>query len=311
MTRNTNNITSPACRYCQADSSKQSIKGDFVYGGQPHQKFWQCAHCQMIYLFPPLTEKEEIAFYRKEFEQYMEKRGAKDKDWSSPEKHFQSNRTEMKRRMQILDMYLLKRQKILEIGCSSGFVLHALRERGHEVVGLDPSEVFIDYVRAKNIQVYKDLKDLKKNNHGLFDCIIHYYVLEHIRDPVDFVSAYMKLLRPEGIMVFEVPCATDPLVELYKVPAFDKFYWSVAHHWYFNRESIANLLDKTGYPYELLPEQRYDISNHMVWMLEGKPGGYGRFSDVFGPELDTMYKEKLKANWLCDTIVAVVKNPPH
>jgi hypothetical protein len=117
----------------------------------------------------------------------------------------------------------------------------------------------------------------------------------------------MELLNETGKMIFEVPCATDPLVELYKVPAFDRFYWSVAHHWYFNRDSLTGLLKKTGYNFELFPEQRYDVSNHITWMQEGKPGGIGRFSHIFGSELDRLYKEKLKENWLCDTIIAVVK----
>ena len=107
-------------------------------------------------------------------------------------------------------------------------------------------------------------------------------------------------------MVFEVPCASDPLSELYKVPAFDRFYWSVAHHWYFTRASLASVLEKTSYRFELLPEQRYDMSNHMVWMQEGKPGGFGRYAYLFGPELDRLYKQRLRDAWLCDTIVAIV-----
>jgi hypothetical protein len=107
-------------------------------------------------------------------------------------------------------------------------------------------------------------------------------------------------------MIFEVPCASDPLVELYKVSAFDRFYWSVAHHWYFTKESLTEILKKVGYRFKLFPEQRYDLSNHMTWMLEGKPGGLGRYSHIFGRDLEKRYKEKLKENWLCDTIIAVV-----
>jgi hypothetical protein len=150
------------------------------------------------------------------------------------------------------------------------------------------------------------LEELIENHDLPFDVIIHYYVLEHIGKPVEFIRQYMGGLNNTGKMIFEVPCATDPLVELYKVPAFDKFYWSVAHHWYFNKESLTGVLKKTGYSFELFPEQRYDISNHMTWMQEGKPGGLGRYSRIFGSELDTLYKEKLKENWLCDTIIAVV-----
>jgi len=300
-------IVIPNCRFCSAEPSLQSIKGEFVFGGTSEQHFWKCDACKMIYQFPPLSEEEEILFYKKEFERYMETRTAKDKDWSSPERHFTSNQKEVERRMPFLEPYLTKGQKALEIGCSSGFMLSALKNKGLDVYGLDPSEGFIEYVKSKGVQVYKDLEDLKKNHDIQFDLIIHYYVLEHIRNPVVFINQYMELLNATGKMIFEVPCATDPLVELYKVPAFDNFYWSVAHHWYFNRESLTEVLKKTGYSFESFPEQRYDLSNHMVWMQEGKPGGLGRYSHIFGNGLDKLYKQKLKEDWLCDTIIAVVE----
>ncbi|OGW47565.1 MAG: hypothetical protein A2Y66_03180 [Nitrospirae bacterium RBG_13_41_22] len=300
-------MITPNCRFCDAVPSLQSIKGRFVYGGTSEQHFWKCDACKMIYLFPPLPEEEESVFYKKEFEKYMEKRTGQDKDWSSPEKHFLSNQREVRRRMPFLESYLTEVQKILEIGCSSGFMLSALKDKGMDVYGLDPSEGFIEYVRSKGIQVKKTLEELKEDHDIDFDLILHYYVLEHIRNPLGFIRQYMELLNDTGKMIFEVPCATDPLVELYKVPAFDRFYWSVAHHWYFNRESLAELLKKTDYSFELFPDQRYDISNHMTWMQEGKPGGLSRYGHIFGSELDRLYKEKLKENWLCDTIIAVVK----
>ena len=300
-------MTKPNCRFCKAEPSKQSIKGDFVFGGRPEQKFWQCDDCQTIYLYPPPSEQEEISFYKQEFEKYMGKRSALDKDWSSPEKHFQSNQGEMKRRMRMLESYISKGQKILEVGCSSGFMLSALKDRGADVYGIDPSEGFIEYVKAKGISVYKNLFELKRDFNDKFDIIIHYYVLEHIREPVEFIQSYTNLLNEKGKMIFEVPCATDPLVELYKVPAFDKFYWSVAHHWYFNKESLTALLNKTGLKFRIFPEQRYDLSNHIIWMLEGKPGGLGCFGNIFGPDLDELYKVQLKKSWYCDTLIAILE----
>jgi SAM-dependent methyltransferase len=300
-------LEQPKCRFCGSEPSHQSIKGEYVFGGKPEQRFWKCNVCQIIYLFPPPSKEEELEFYKKEFEKYMETRSGGDKDWSSPEKHFDSNQNEARRRMAFLEPYLKKGQKALEIGCSSGFMLSALRDKGIDVFGIDPSEGFIEYVRSKGIYVYKNLEELKANHDIQFDLIIHYYVLEHIRNPVDFIKQCMKLLKSESKMVFEVPCATDPLVELYHVPAFDKFYWSVAHHWYFNRESLTVVLKKVDSKFALYPEQRYDLSNHIRWMQQGKPGGLGHYHRIFGDELDRLYKQKLKEHWLCDTIIALVE----
>ena len=300
-------IKVPDCRFCAAGQEDQSVKGEFVYGGRPDQHFWSCARCSMIYLFPVMTEEEESRFYKAEFEKYMAARAGADMDWTGPQKHVQSNQREVKRRLPFLKPFIKKGRKVLEVGCSSGFMLSALKEKGMKVCGLDPSGGFIEFVRSKGIAVYNNLEELRKSTGDQFDLIIHYYVFEHIRHPVEFLKEYLELLKPGGTMLFEVPCATDPLIELYKVPAFDRFYWSIAHHWYFRKESLSRVLKQVPCTFKLLPEQRYDISNHIVWMLDGKPGGYGRYSSIFGEALDRAYKERLKKHWLCDTIVAVLK----
>ena len=52
----------------------------------------------------------------------------------------------------------------------------------------------------------------------------------------------------------------------------------------------------------MVPEQRYDLSNHIVWMTEGKPGGQGRYNAVFSDELIDRYRADLKKQWKCDTL---------
>jgi SAM-dependent methyltransferase len=299
--------TIPACRFCNSDPSTQSVEGAFVYGGKSDQHFWKCQSCEMIYLYPTLSEEEEERLYNTEFEKYMAKRAGKDMDWSGPEKHFQSNQREVARRMPFLEPYLPNVKTVLELGCSSGFMLSALKDKNKLTFGVDPSGNFTDFVRRKGIAVYPSLEELKKDKPQQgFDLLIHYFVFEHVRKPVEFIQDMMPLLNPGGKMIFEVPCVTDPLIEMYRTKAFDEFYWSVVHHWYFNKNSLTRVLEKTGYTFQLYPEQRYDLSNHITWMLTGKPGGMGKFSHIFGSELDQLYKERLKANWICDTIIAVV-----
>ncbi len=297
----------PQCRFCSASAEFQSIKGHYVYGGDPQQHFWQCRSCQMIYLDPPMSEAQEHHFYKQEFEKYMDQRSGEDTNWSGPEQHFCANQREVNRRIPFLEPYLNDVKTVLELGCSSGFMLSALKSHGKKVYGIDPSDGFIEYIKGKGIAVFASDEDFKKAINIPLDLIIHYYVFEHIRHPVEFIKKYMTWIKKGGRMIFEVPCATDPLVELYKVPAFEQFYWSVAHHWYFTKESLSRVLEKTDYAFQLFAEQRYDISNHMVWMLEGRPGGLGRYNHVFDEELNRQYKEQLKKYWICDTIVAVVE----
>ncbi|MBK6632555.1 MAG: NAD-dependent epimerase/dehydratase family protein [Betaproteobacteria bacterium] len=38
-------------------------------------------------------------------------------------------------------------------------------------------------------------------------------------------------------------------------------------------------------------DQRYDLSNHMVWARDGKPGGMGRFTPQLGAEVEDAYRQ--------------------
>jgi hypothetical protein len=107
-------------------------------------------------------------------------------------------------------------------------------------------------------------------------------------------------------MIFEVPNRDDPLISIYNIPTFQKFYWSVAHNYYFNRRSLEFVLDRVGAKFEICNEQRYDISNHLNWALEGKPGGQGKYSAFFTPELEKAYLRSMIETGFCDTLIAKV-----
>ena len=54
--------------------------------------------------------------------------------------------------------------------------------------------------------------------------------------------------------------------------------------------------------YEIIPEQRYDLSNHLVWMQKRKPGGQGYYKNIFSEDTIENYKKDLINSWHCDTM---------
>ncbi len=138
--------------------------------------------------------------------------------------------------------------------------------------------------------------------HEKFDLICHFFVFEHIANPFEFLEKQLTMLNERGVIVAEIPSATDPLTSVYDIDAFEKFYWSIAHHYYYTPQSLKYVLDKMNLNYELIPEQRYDLSNHINWMMKGKPGGQSRFNHIFSNALVEKYMKDLKDHWLCDTI---------
>jgi SAM-dependent methyltransferase len=293
----------PQCRICSATESSQFIRAPIVFGGRPEHNFWQCKECDAIYLYPVPTEEEEKKFYLKEFEGFMSSRVGDHRDWTNAEKHKKSNQDQVLRRMPFIEDYLLPDIDILEIGCSTGFMLDAFKDKGANCIGVEPSGAFSEYLENQGYEIYQDTKLIKNKK---FDVITNFFVFEHMRDPFEFISNSFDLLKDKGVLVCEIPCANDPLTSLYNIDAFESFYWSIAHHYYYTPKSLNFILDKLGYNYELVPEQRYDISNHMTWMQEGRPGGQGKYSEIFGKELIESYRQKMIETWTCDTVFLYV-----
>lgn len=297
------------CPLCAEVSGDFKIVGNFVYGGGKEHKFYSCPACDVAFLHPQMSAAEEREFYSKEFERFMEKRAGKDFDWSGPQRHLESNRKQYLRRLIFLKGLLKKEKSVLEFGCSSGFMLLPLKEKGMKVFGIEPSNCFRGFLDEKNINIFDSLQELKRAvpKPTKFDLVMHFFILEHMRRPIEFLKQGLDLLKDGGSMVFEVPSRDDPLITIYNIPSFRKFYWSIAHNYYFNRRSLEFILRKVADKFQIFPEQRYDLSNHINWAMEGRPGGQGRYSSFFTPELDKSYLESMEKTGHCDSFIVRIR----
>jgi len=300
-------LNTPSCRLC-GEQKAQTIKAPFVFGGSEEHHFWHCPSCDGIYLYPIPSVEDEKRFYLQEFEKFMSSRSKGERDWSGAQAHIATNQDQVTRRMGFLDKHLKEGQKLLEVGCSSGFMLDAFKAKGLACVGVEPSGEFTAFLEEREYEVYESLEALKAQSDQKFDVIVHFFVFEHIRDPRAFLKQIRSLLKPDGVMIAEIPSATDPLTTCYTIPAFERFYWSIAHHYYYTPTSLKFLLDEMGVRYKLIPEQRYDLSNHITWLMDGKPGGQGRFNALFSEKTRESYRQDLLESWNCDTVFLELYN---
>ena len=161
-------------------------------------------------------------------------------------------------------------------------------------------------LKQKGIKAYDSLKNVIRKEKQKFNLIFHFFVLEHVSNPIQFFKDQLLVLQKKGKIIFEVPNVAEPLLTVYKIPAFENFYWSIAHHWYFSEKSLKFLLGKIGKPYKIILDQRYDLSNHMIWARDGKPGGMGRFKKMLGSNVELNYKKSLIKSRLCDTLIGII-----
>jgi SAM-dependent methyltransferase len=130
---------------------------------------------------------------------------------------------------------------ILEIGCSSGYMLHLARERM-------PNAQWIgsDFVRGPLEKLALELPQLPILHFDLRECplpdasvdaVLMLNVLEHIDDDRKAMRQVQRILRPGGVAVIEVPAGP----ELYDV--YDEL---LMHHRRYTARGLRELLRGSG-----------------------------------------------------------------
>lgn len=100
-------------------------------------------------------------------------------------------------------------KRILDLGCGSGKLTNALREMGHEVIGIDNSRSGIDAAkrhfpetefRCENVYEISSAEEL-----GEFDLVIAIEVIEHLYYPRKLIQSARRFVRPGGTVVVSTP----------------------------------------------------------------------------------------------------------
>lgn len=269
----------------------------------PEAAVYRCERCEIVFIHPIMSEEEERSFYESDFAAYMKDRGAPGE--TKPAEHFEKNWPETERRLANLMPFLRSDQRVLEIGPATAGLLTAVQPHVASVTGVEPGDEYREYAASRGIEMVRSLDEVAGRT---FDLVLAYYVVEHLRDPIGQLGQLHDRLSPGGLLAIEVPNVEDALVRLYEVDAFDRFYWQRAHYFNYSHRTLAEVLRRAGFAsVETIPEQRYDISNHLHWLARGEPGGKGRYVHIFDEAANAEYQRCLREHWLCDTVFAVAR----
>lgn len=112
---------------------------------------------------------------------------------------------------------LAEHNSILEVGCGDGHFVSILQNEGHEARGIDfnASAVARAVSEGKRVSLgdFAALEQMRQNG-TQFDAICAFQVLEHLADPVRFLSDCIGLLRVGGRLVLAIPDGMGPLAVL-------------------------------------------------------------------------------------------------
>lgn len=98
-------------------------------------------------------------------------------------------------------------KRVLDIGCSSGYLARPLVQQGCTVVGIEQDEVAAEEARDVCAEVLVgDVESLELPfPPGSFDVVLCGDLLEHLRDPERFLGRVRPLLRLDGLLVATTP----------------------------------------------------------------------------------------------------------
>lgn len=109
--------------------------------------------------------------------------------------------------------------RILEVGCSSGRFLAGLQKALKDrlpnkkfiLVGIDLDEEAINHAENPEIEFHclsaEQFVETALQQSIQFDIIVHFELIEHLLDPIDFVTKLKSLLYKGGYMIFTTPNA--------------------------------------------------------------------------------------------------------
>ena len=224
----------------------------------------RCLGCRIEFLNPQYSDEYFVGLY----DGYG---GISDTQWTG----FEGSVNE--RRVMIHHHYLSRIEsytpvgRFLGIGCGDAMELRVAIERGWEVQGfdVDPKAVS-NATRELGVRAF-DGSFVEVPLDGPYDCIYLHHVLEHPKNPQDYLRRVHSLLSPRGVVLIASPNLAS-LSGWYKTLAARlglkkqhfKHYDAWQHLFFFTPHRLGHLLERV-YGFEVL-EKRAGLD----WRVHGR-----------------------------------------
>ncbi len=172
------------CRLCGADDYRRLVTKlgyDVV----------RCRGCGLVFVWPQPAPEDLEALY------------------SSGAYHGQIDQAERRRyaerRLDEIERLVPPSGRLLDVGCSRGYLLEAARDRGWQAAGVELNPRSVELARSRGLEVHcGQLADAPLAPES-FDVVTAFDVIEHLRSPRAFLAQVHRLLRPDGLLVLTTP----------------------------------------------------------------------------------------------------------
>ena len=160
-----------------------------------NRTIYKCYMCGIKFLNPQYSDE----YLKKYYSKYI-----------NVEPDFNSNWNEAMRETHNFYISLAERfckiGNFLSVGCGEGFELVVAKERGWNVEGYDIDSLIVSEL-SKKLKIKILSGNFKTLKYPLehFDCVYFHHVLEHIKNPMDYLNKVKSILKPTGVICIILP----------------------------------------------------------------------------------------------------------
>ena len=199
-------------------------------------------------------------------------------------------------------------KRVGDFGCGSGDFLSLVKPYCENVLGIELQQNYVDLLNSNGITCTNDLANVENKS---LDIIVSFHVIEHLPNPLNTLSELISKIVSGGQILIEVPHANDFLLSTVCCDEFKQFTLWSQHMVLHTRETLRKTLEYVGLQdIQIEGVQRYPLSNHLSWLVNGEPGGHkSPISIIDSDALSEVYQNSLARIDATDTLVAIAKVP--
>lgn len=265
----------------------------------------RCTACDTVFLWPRMDAAAQQAFYDSNTQ--LRNTHGDAFDW---EDYTRRTRADVMRRVDFLTPHLSADHRLLEVGCGYGFFLSEIRGMVDTAIGIEPGAARQRFARD---ELRLDVRSPPLSAAGIpqasIDIACAFQVLEHIDRPLPFLAEVRDVLRPDALLMIEVPNFDDLYVRLSS--PYRAFHFQSAHLVYFTPATLRRAIEDSGYAVEsLIGVQRYAFGNALHWLTKGRPQLKRPSRNVnsgFARVADRLYRRCLESTRRSDTLICIAR----
>jgi 2-polyprenyl-3-methyl-5-hydroxy-6-metoxy-1,4-benzoquinol methylase len=231
-----------------------------------------CPACDHGYLLQELVVDAKEYYgelYRQEYSHNAEAAATNAREIYRVYKDYQQDR------LHHIGPILTSGSRLLEVGASSGQFLVHVKDKVAEVNAIELDKACCAFLGSE-LGIAAEAEFLEKSRFAdqTYDVVCAFQVIEHVEQPAEFLKTLRQATKKGGTLFIEAPNLHDPLLSVWNVPTYQKFFYHSAHLHYFTEASLRKVAQDAGFrpdQIEISFTQDYNVLNHLHWIMNDGP----------------------------------------